>query len=146
MVVAARSTVYRWVRWSREGAIEGLRRAGGGRRPVSVTEKLFAALERLLDTSPQALGYVRTTWSSELLSVALGEHYDIEIHPSTVLRALRRTEFRWRRARPTRHQRDPNKAEKLAAIPQAVESSDSYTEVFFVDEADVDLNPRIGFT
>jgi hypothetical protein len=27
---------------------------------------------------------------------------------STVRRALRRTEFRWRRARPTLHQRDPN--------------------------------------
>ena len=40
--------------------------------------------------------------------------------------------------------RDPRKAERLAAIEAALSDNDPHTEVFYVDEADVDLNPRIG--
>lgn len=86
-----------------------------------------------------------TTWNSELLSVVLAERHDIAIHPSTVRRALARTTFRWRRARPTLNKRDPRKAEKLEAIQQAIDDTDPYTEVPFVDEADIDLNPRMYY-
>ena len=49
-----------------------------------------------------------------------------------------------RRARPTLCRRDPRKAERLAAIGAALAENDPYTEVSYVDEADVDLNPRLG--
>ena len=55
-----------------------------------------------------------------------------------------RLRYRYRRARPTLCRRDPRKAERLAAIEAALAENDPYTEVFYVDEADVDLNPRIG--
>lgn len=145
-LMVARSTVYRWVGWFEQCGVAGLERTRGGRPASVVTERLLRALETLLDETPRNFGYLRTTWSSELLAKALYEYFEIEIHCSTVRRALRRTEFRWRRARPTLHIRDPRKAEKLAAIQQAIDSNDPYTEVFFVDEADIDLNPRIGFT
>jgi transposase len=145
-LIVARSTVYRWVGWFCEDGIAGLERGPGGRSASVVTDTLMDALETLLDETPRNFGYLRTTWSSELLAKALYEYYGLELHSSTVRRVLRRTAFRWRRARPTLHKRDPRKAEKLAAIQQAIDSSDSYTEVFFVDEADIDLNPRIGFT
>ena len=87
---------------------------------MSVTPPLIEALEALLDETPRNFGYLRTTWSSELLAKALYEYYELQIHASTVRRALRRTDFRWRRARPTLHKRDPRKAQKLAAIEQAV--------------------------
>lgn len=143
---AARSSVYRWAEWFRDAGVSGLMRDVGGRPAVTVTDELLEALESLLDTTPRQFGYLRTTWSSELLSKALYEQHAMTIHPSTVRRALRRTEFRWRRARPTLHKRDPRKAEKLQAIQAAIDCADPYTEVFFVDEADIDLNPRIGFT
>jgi len=41
--------------------------------------------------------------------------------------------------------RDPRKADKLAAIYEAIEHCDVDTAVLYVDEADVDLLPRIGF-
>ncbi len=145
-LVVARSTVYRWMGWFREDGVAGLERGSGGRPASCVTDGLMEALETLLDETPRTFGYLRTTWSSELLAKALYEYFELEIHASTVRRALRRTAFRWRRARPTLHKRDPRKAEKLAAIQAAIDSSDPYTEVFFVDEADIDLNPRIGFT
>lgn len=145
-LAVARSTVYRWADWFAEGGVAGLKRTAGGRPVSCVTRTLKEALEGLLDETPRTFGYLRTTWSSELLAKALLEHFGLEIHASTVRRALRRTDFRWRRARPTLHKRDPRKAEKLAAIQEAIDANDPYTEVFFVDEADIDLNPRIGFT
>ena len=112
----------------------------------TVTGEVIELLEQLLDSDPQALGYLRSTWTSELLATCLAEHHGVLVHSSTVRRALKRPVFRWRRACPTLNKRDPRKAEKLAAIDQALNDHDPYTEVFFVDEADIDLNPRIGFT
>ena len=145
-LLVARSSIYRWARWFEEDGITGLLRSRGGRAPSSVTGSLLAQLEELLDQTPREFGYLRTTWSSELLARALRDVHGLVIHPSTIRRALQRTDFRWRRARPTLCIRDPRKAEKLKAIQNAIDERDPYTEVFFVDEADIDLNPRIGFT
>ena len=145
-LMVARSTIYRWIGWFCEAGVAGLQRGPGGRTASVVTDALMEALEGLLDETPRTFGFLRTTWSSELLAKALYEYHGLELHASTVRRALRRTAFRWRRARPTLCIRDPRKAEKLAAIQEAIGSNDPYTEVFFVDEADIDLNPRIGFT
>jgi len=145
-LMAARSSVYRWVSWFEAGGIEGLIRGRGGRSVRTVNESLLWALEELLVDTPRTFGYLRSTWSSELLSRALGEQYDFDIHASTVRRVLLRTGFRWRRARPTLWKHDPRKREKLKAIQEAIDTADAHTEVFFVDEADIDLNPRIGFT
>lgn len=146
LVCAARSTLYRWVAWFCAQGIDGLVRGRGGRPVRTVTGEVIERLEQLLDSDPQALGYLRSTWTSELLAACLAEHHGVLVHPSTVRRALKRTAFRWRRACPTLNKRDPRKAEKLAAIDRALNDRAPYTEVFFVDEADIDLNPRIGFT
>ncbi len=145
-LLVARSSIYRWVKWHEVSGLAGLTRGQGGRRVWTVTDELLTALEQLLDETPRRFGYLRSTWSSELLARALRERHGLSIHPSTVRRAIRRTEFRWRRARPTLCKRDPRRAEKLEAIQSAIDSADAYTEVFFVDEADIELNPRIGFT
>jgi transposase len=144
-LVVARSSIYRWTRWFEADGIAGLFRCRGGRVPVVVTDSLLDALTALLDQHPRQYGYLCSTWSSQLLALALREVHGIEIHPSTVRRALRRTDFAWRRAHPTLCIADPRKAEKLEAIQRAIDSTVPYTEVFYVDEADIDLNPRIGF-
>ena len=59
-------------------------------------------------------------------------------------RWLARLQYRYRRASPTTLRRDPRKAEPLAAIEAALAKNDPYAEVFYVDEADMELNPRIG--
>ena len=95
-------------------------------------------------TGKRVCGYLRSRWSSELLALELARRSGVEVHATTVRRWLARLEYRYRRARPTLHRRDPRKAQRLQAIEAALADEDPYTEVFFVDEADVDLNPRIG--
>ena len=141
---AARSTVYQWARWFREGGIDALceERRGSDRR--TLTEPVLAELEVLLESTPQALGYLRSRWSSELLARELRARTQVMIHASTVRRALAELDWVWRRARPTLHIADPRKKQRMRAIRRALKHRERAVEVFFQDEADIDLNPRIG--
>ncbi len=141
---AARSTVYSWAGWFREGGIDTLCEERRGSAPRTVSEDLVTELESLLDTTPQSLGYLRSRWSSELLAKALHERTGVCIHASTVRRLLGARDWVWRRARPTLHIADPRKAQRLRAINRALANQEPGVDVFYQDEADIDLNPRIG--
>ena len=52
--------------------------------------------------------------------------------------------IKWNRARPTLLIQDPQKVRKMKAITKALNTCDENNPVFYVDEVDVDLNPRIG--
>lgn len=141
---AARSTVYRW--WGRfetEGE-RGLESTPPGRTPWTLTPAVAERLGELLRERPRVFGYLRSRWTSQMLAREITVQLGVLIHSSTVRRWLPRLGFRWRRARPTLCKRDPAKAEKLTAIAQALARASGREPVFYVDEADVDLNPRIG--
>lgn len=89
-------------------------------------------------------GYLRSRWSSELLALVLKRLHAVKVHASTVRRLLSRRGFVWRRARPILNRRAPKKNEKLRAITRALKTRRPGIEVFYVDEAEVDFNPRIG--
>ena len=143
-VRAARSSVYRWESSYEEYGEEGIRPQSRGRVDWKASEELLKELETIVGEDPRELGYLRSRWSSELLALELAERSGVVVHATTVRRWLARLHYGYRRARPTLHRRDPRKAERLQAIEAALCEEDPYTEVFYVDEADVDLNPRIG--
>ena len=105
-VCAARSTVQRWRDLYLEYGEAGLAPAVRGRSPWTVTEALIASLAELLEHTPEAYGYLRSTWSSELLSLELHRQHAMEIHPSTVRRVLPQMGYVWRRSRPVLVRRD----------------------------------------
>ena len=143
-VRAARSSVYRWESSYETYGEEGIRPQSRGRVDWKASEELLKELETIVGEDPRELGYLRSRWSSELLALELAERNGVVVHATTVRRWLARLQYGYRRARPTLHRRDPRKAERLQAIEAALAEEDPYTEVFYVDEADVDLNPRIG--
>lgn len=49
------------------------------------------------------------------------------------------------RVRPCLHKRDPYKDKKLAVINRALRRCSARQAVFYADEADMELNPRIGY-
>lgn len=144
LVFAARSSVGRWRGLYEEYGEEGLKPAPRGRSAWTVTETLNEAVAQLLEKTPDDYGYLRTRWSSELLARVMKEVHGIIVHASTIRRLLPRLGYVWRRARPVLNRRDPKKNERLQAIKQALDARSPGTEVFYVDEADVDFNPRIG--
>lgn len=145
-VSAARSSVYRWQAAYREAGIKGLRSARRGREVFTCSSEVIMLVCRLIKQLPRELGYLRSGWSSELLALEIARQSGVTIHASTVRRLLPRLAYGWRRARPTLCLRDPRKSERLAAIEQALTERKPGVAVFYVDEADIDLNPRIGFS
>jgi transposase len=125
--------------------LRGLRSAPRGRPASTVTEPLVEALLALIGQPPRVFGYLRSTWSSELLAQVLVNRHGLVVHASTVRCLLPKLGWGWRRARPTLYKRDPRKAQRLAAIAQALADNTPGREVFYVDEVDIELNPRIGF-
>ena len=144
-IEAARSSVQSWkFLFLREGEA-GLSPKPRGRQPSTVTLSLIQHLLVLVADRPGDYGYLRSTWTSELLALVLRRQHGLSIHASTVRRLLKRLGWVWRRARPTLCIRDPRKATRMAAINRALlRATRSDPAVLYVDEADIDLNPRIG--
>ena len=65
-------------------------------------------------------------------------------HATTVRRWLSGSCIVWRRARPTLCIADPRKEQRMRAIRRALRDASASDEIIYVDEADIDLNPRIG--
>jgi transposase len=141
---AARSSVNRWRSLFEEYGEDGLVPQRRGRSDYKATDDVLERLLVLVEETPQSYGYVRSRWSSELLAIELARQLKVRVHATTVRRWLARLSYGWRRARPTLHIRDPRKTERMRAIDQVLATHNRGTEVFYADEVDVDLNPKIG--
>ena len=101
-------------------------------------------LRELIKHSPGDFGYQRSRWSTELLAIKINEITGCQLHPGTVRRWLPSAGLVWRRAAPTLRIRDPHKDEKMAAIHKALDECSAENPVFYEDEVDIHLNPKIG--
>lgn len=142
---ASRKSVGHWRSRYRRFGESGLVPQERGRQARTVTEGLCAKVLELLGDEPKSHGYLHSRWTSELLAACLRNLMGVDIHASTVRRLLPELGVVWNRARPTLRIRDPQKGRKMRAIAKALGKASVDHPVFYVDEADIDLNPRIGF-
>lgn len=144
LLQASRSSIDDWLHRFEIAGEAGLIPERPGAPETTVNEALRRRLVELVGEQPSAYGYHRSRWSSELLAIQLERELGIAIHASTVRRLLPKLSIAWNRARPTLWIKDPNKERKMRAIRCALNNTGTECPVFYVDEADVDLNPRIG--
>ena len=78
------------------------------------------------------------------MALIVNRLFNVALHPATLHRYLRRAGIVWRRAAPTLKIKDPHYEEKRLAIEQAVVRKQPTHPVFYQDEVDIDLNPKIG--
>ncbi len=141
---AARSSVNRWIGWFTLYGLEGLKSLPAGRPAVWELTPLYNILLFLLQQSPQELGYLRSRWGLELISNTLNELLSLSLTRSTLYRYFSQVGIVWRRAAPTVKKPAPEYDEKMAKITKAKASISEKHPVFYEDEADIDLNPKIG--
>ena len=144
LLQAARSTIYDWKKRFAQFGEAGLVPEPAGRPRETVTDAVCAHLLELIEKSPKRYGYLQSRWTTEMLAEQVRNTFRIAIHASTVRRWLPRLGVRWNRARPTLHIRDRQKGRKMKAIEAALKQASRRAPVFYVDEVDIDLNPRIG--
>ncbi len=144
MLGCARATVYRTLYRFEDLGEESLSDLRFSSEPRKVTPDLLQRLVSLLDQSPQDWGWQRANWTLELLSLELLEQTRIELSASHVRTLL--LEMNCRRGRPRPALRIPVRGRRriLEKIGRLVKTASQKREVFYLDEADVDLNPRIG--
>lgn len=141
---AARSAIYDWRKRFEQFGEAGLVPEEPGRKPYTINEEVGAHLLMLIDNEPSDYGYLPSRWSTEMLAKQVSHDLGIQIHASTVRRLLPKLGVSWNRARPTLCIKDPTKTAKMKAITRALNKASEQTPVFYVDEVDIDFNPRIG--
>lgn len=141
---AARSTIARWLNWYRQEGVDGLAPLPAGRAPVLPIANIITVLVLLMQFSPQDFGYQRSRWCTELLAIKINMLMGLNVAASTLRRWLPRMGIVWRRPVPTLRITDPAYQEKMAQIEAALTQCDAANPVFYEDEVDIDLNPKLG--
>lgn len=144
MLCAARSSIGRWINWFTLHGVEGLKSLKPGRVARWPVGDILHILPLLVRRSPQDFGWLRSRWSTELLTLIVNRLFNVTLHSSTLHRYLKQAGIVWRRAAPTLKIKDPNHEEKRLAIGQALAREQAEHPVFYQDEVDIDLNPKIG--
>lgn len=145
-VGCVRATVYRTVyRFEAHGedAIVDRRTVRG---PEKVSAQVEEYLWSYLDGVPQDYGWQRSGWTLELLSLQLEQDTGVKLSCSTVYRVLRALGCRRGRPRPGLRIPVRGRRQVLGKIAKRVAAASSCEEVFYQDEADLHLNPKIGST
>lgn len=138
-------SVYRTVRAYRRGtlALGSAPAAGAPPAPVcraSVKRSVLALLKR----APHAFGWCRTRWSCAALAAELQARRGVRISQETVRRWLHELGYVWKRARHVARDDDPERVAKLARIRWLIEHLLPTEALFFADELDIHLLPKLG--
>lgn len=139
-----RSTVYRVGDRFADKGIAGLEDGRVRLRGPRVAPAFLAELGTLVDSSPREHGWERSTWSLELFSLELAKRGRLRVHPSTIARYLDAQRIAFNRARPCLISPDPDKVAKLEAIEKLKAGLGPDELLFYSDEVDIHLNPKIG--
>ena len=133
-------------RWRKRYLDEGVGCIAGRRKwRASLREWwLGLALRWVLECSPTRFGFVRSRWSCECVAVLLEEGHGIRVSRETVRRRLREADLVWRRPRPVLGPKDPAHAVKLGKIRALLRDLPADEVAVFMDEVDVNTNPKIG--
>lgn len=148
VLFCSRSSVYRIVKAYRAGtltfdfpAVEDGSRA----RTKVLTPTLQRSLLAILGTVPWACGWCRTRWSCATLALELQARRGVRVSAETLRRWLHDLGWVWKRAKLAAKDDDPQRVEKLARIRYTVEHLPARAALFFADELDISLLPKVGY-
>lgn len=146
VLFCSRSSVYRVVKAYRTGALTfDFRAAAEARRVRVLTPTLQRSLLAMLGIVPWACGWCRTRWSCATLALELQVRRGVRVSAETVRRGLHELGWVWKRAKLAAKDDDPLRLEKLARIRYTVEHLPARAALFFADELDISLLPKVGY-
>jgi transposase len=136
-------SVYKWLdRFDEEGP-QGLYDRPRSGRPPKVDEETKQVIEETMSDPPTEEGYNFTYWTVPLLTEHLQQTLDKAFCPETIRKALHALGFRWRRPRWAVVREDPQKAELMWAIWEAIAAAAPETFILIEDETVLKLLPPL---
>jgi transposase len=148
VLFCSRSSVYRIVRMYRAGTLtfeEPNEQEMHQRRLRLLTPSLKRSVQALLKTAPRVYGWCRTRWSCATLAVEVQVRRGITVSAETMRHWLHEVGWEWKRAKLAAKDDDPQRVEKLARIRLAYEQLRAGMALFFADELDINLLPKVGY-
>jgi transposase len=148
VLFCSRSSVYRIIRAYRAGTLtfdETTEHAPQQRRLRLLTPSLKRSVQALLKTAPRAYGWCRTRWSCATLVVEVQVRRGVRVSAETMRHWLHELGWEWKRAKVAAKDDDPERVEKLARIRVACEQLRAGVALFFADELDISLLPKVGY-
>lgn len=151
VLFCSRTTVYRVVAAYRAGQWDGLAAeeetdpAGPRRRLTVLSPALKRSVIAILHSVPRLCGWCRTRWSCATIAVELYTRRKIAVSAETMRRWLHELDWEWKRAKLSAKDDDPQRVEKLARIRSAFEQLRTGATLFFADELDIHLLPKVGY-
>jgi transposase len=138
------STVSRWkARFEADGVEAVFGRTRG--RPRSRIHTWAALIVRwVLTCSPADFRFSRSRWSCEAVAVVLREDFRVQVGRETIRLWLRSAGLVWRRPRPVIRPKDPDREAKLRGLRALLHGLPADETAVFMDEVDVNLNPKVG--
>src|SRR5215210_2507785 len=141
----SRTSVYRVVAAYRRGQLDlGLAAEAAANSPRVPRAGLKRSLLALLKRAPRAFGWCRVRRGCACLAAELKARRSVSLSQETVRRWLHEAGYVWKRARHTARDDDPGRGGKLARIRHLVETLSRNTALFFADESDIHLLPKLG--
>jgi transposase len=147
VLFCSRSSVYRVVKAYRAGTLTFEDSTGSEvsrARVRLLTPSLKRSVLALLTTVPRVWGWCRTRWSCATLALELHAHRGVQVSTETMRRWLHDLGWVWKRAKLAAKDDDPKRVEKLARIRLVFERLQAQAALFFADELDIPLLPKVG--
>jgi transposase len=140
-------TVRRVVNRFVEQGITGLHDRREDNGDLKLDESYLGRLKEIVDLTPKDFGYLRTTWTRELLVKVMKFETGIRIHPATMSRALKKIRARRGRPRPTVNCPWSKwaKTRRINQLKRLRENLKPGEILVYEDEVDIHLNPKIGW-
>ncbi len=141
----SRTSVYRTVSAYRRGQLDlGLEADAADPALPPHRASLKRSVLALLKRAPQAFGWCRTRWSCAALAAELKARRGVSVSQDSIRRWLHEAGYVWKRARHAAKDSDPERATKLARIRHLCETLPENAALFFADELDIHLLPKLG--
>jgi transposase len=138
------STISRWKQRFEAEGVDAIRGRPRGRRRSGIHIWASLVVRWVLTLSPADFRFARSRWSCEAVAVVLQQDYRVRVGRETVRRWLGDADLVWRRPRPTIRPNDPNRERTLRALRALLNSLPLDETAVFMDEVDVNLNPKVG--
>jgi transposase len=138
-------TIARWKARFEQGRLDALLGRPRGPRPRLAADWAALVVRWVTEQTPRAFGLLRSRWCCGLVVLLLWRTYRLAVGRETVRRWLRQADVVWRRPRPVLRRQDPQRAAILGGLRALLHDLADDETAVFQDEADVNLNPDLGF-
>jgi transposase len=138
------STISRWKRRFDAEGVEAVLGRPRGRHRSGTHVWATLVVRWVLALSPAEFRFTRSRWSCEAAAVVLREDFGVPVGRETVCLWLRAAGLVWRRPRPVIRPKDPEREAKLRDLRALLHGLPADETAVFMDEVDVNLNPKVG--